>query len=93
MGNRYTVKPKDRKPIKLTAMQNACYNYIMENNNSTIEDVITGVYGSAIRGERPDIWSYRQKLDNVTKYCDTLLHLGLITCNNEQQYSANPLIK
>jgi hypothetical protein len=75
MGNAYIAGK-----YKLTAMQNACYNYLKDNKGQkkTIDEIIRGVYSCFKDDTCPDIWTYEEKVTNVTKWCNTLTHLKLI---------------
>lgn len=74
MGNAYKVGKH-----RLTAMQNATYNFIKDSKKPrTIEQIVYGLYKDCIEGRTPDIWTHEAKTENVTKWCKTLVHLKLI---------------
>jgi len=83
MGNAYKVGK-----YRLTAMQNACYNYLKVNKGAkSIEEIVMGLYRDCIEGRTPDIWTHEEKISNVTKWCGTLAHLKLIKKDNEGKFS------
>lgn len=78
MGNAYKVGK-----YKLTAMQSACYNYLKENKGQkTIDEIIIGIYSYYKDSRCTDIWTYEEKVENVTKWCKTLVFLKLIKERN-----------
>lgn len=85
MGNRYTIKIKDSRPIKLTAMQNATYNFLKENKGSySVEQIVYGLYKNCINGITPDVWTPEEKCDNVTHWCTALVRLNLISSEGDK---------
>lgn len=80
MGNAYKVGR-----LRLTAMQNECYNYLKNNiKPQTIDSIIKGVYYCYPGHSCPDIWSYEEKVFNVSKWCSSLVHLGLLDKEGEK---------
>ena len=83
MGTAYKVGK-----YKLTAMQNACYNYLKNNKGTkTIDAIIRGVYSCYKDSRCPDIWTYEEKVENATKWCNTLSHLKLIQSDGEGNFN------
>lgn len=82
MGNRHRVGK-----YKLTAMQNATYNYIkVFKKPQNIEQIVQGLYAKQISGELPDLWTKEEKLKNVLKWTKTLVHLNIIETDGSNFY-------
>jgi hypothetical protein len=80
MGNAYKVGR-----YRLTAMQNATYNYLKKNKGSkSIEQIVNGLYEDCITGRTPDIWTHEEKTMNVIKWCKALVNLKLINADGEK---------
>lgn len=82
MGNKYKVGR-----YKLTAMQNATYNYLKNSNKpKNIDEIVYGLYKDCIEGKTPDIWNKEDKLNNVKKWTKTLVHLKIIKTDGNNFY-------
>lgn len=82
MGNAYRVGK-----YKLTAMQNATYNYIKGlKKPQDITQIVSGLYAKQISGELPDLWNKEDKINNVKKWTKTLVHLKIIETNGSNFY-------
>lgn len=80
MGNAYKVGK-----YKLTAMQNATYNYLKENKGlKSIEQIVNGLYADCIAGRTPDIWTHDEKIANVVKWCNALVNMKLINVDGKK---------
>lgn len=85
MGNKYLVGK-----FRLTAMQHACYKYVKDHSGThSIDEIIRGVY-SCYKNERcPDLWTYKEKFDNVERWCNTLVKLNLLKQHSNGWFSFN----
>ena len=85
MGNRYTIKIKDSRPVKLTAMQNVTYNFLKENKGAhSIEQIVYALYKNCINDITPDIWTPEKKREDVTHWCTALVRLKLISTEGDK---------
>jgi hypothetical protein len=60
---------------------------IINKGIKSVDEIIRGVY-SCYSKNTPDLWTYEEKVNKVTKWCNTLLHLKLIGSDTEGKFNS-----